>query len=646
MATVAFGIVGAGIGAFVDPLNPAQGAMWGWSIGTVVGGLLFPPSMPATSLGKLDDLRVSSSSYGTFVPQVWGQFRVAGQYIWSTPLQEHTQGSSGKGGVSIYTYTASFAVLVCKGPVKSIGRIWMNDMIVYDPNVIVGTIPSVLVVSGAGFSPANGTYTLSGTLFSSSTNTYTNGTCDITYVAGEWQILHPSVIGTFKGSIPYYLNTSGSTNVPLTGWTDAIGTTGAAPTITVSTYEPVSATTAAGVTIEGIYLGTRGQSADPLMTASLSASGNPNPAYTGYCYITFQDSVLTNYGNRLPNVQVEVFGYGETAAEVIFDVLTSNKLIPNSVLVSGAGTAGVNGTYVPITPPTNVINEGVNFWSNGTYTLMQVLEGTSQQLAWVLCTIVGSTITVYYNNLSTSIIPPTVGWTVSIGAANAPTLQILNTTGDFDVSAAMSVDIVGYCNGASQMGKAIIEPLLMQKYADIVEADGQLKYIPRGSTPVRTLGMDDLGVVLWDKGGQKDDTVPIKYRRQQAWELPTLVQVNYYQYNADLALCNYLQAMQVASRTTLNTQQNIVSYTFPSIMTDQEAAQLAQLLLYTAWIEIETYTTTVGLRNIDLMPSDIVQVNSGGQNRRVRILGDNMNIPGIQELSFVADDWSVLYCDS
>jgi len=72
---------------------------------------------------RLTDLMVQSSTYGKAIPVVYGNARIAGNVIWSQPIQEHvttsTQSSGGgKGGggggvettTTSYTYTASLAL--------------------------------------------------------------------------------------------------------------------------------------------------------------------------------------------------------------------------------------------------------------------------------------------------------------------------------------------------------------------------------------------------------------------------------------------------------------------------------------------------------------------------------------------------------
>lgn len=90
---------------------------------------------------RITDLMVQSSTYGKSIPLVYGNARIAGNIIWSRPIQEHitttTQssggGKGGGGGGSVettttsYTYTASLAVAVCEGPITEVVRVWADS---------------------------------------------------------------------------------------------------------------------------------------------------------------------------------------------------------------------------------------------------------------------------------------------------------------------------------------------------------------------------------------------------------------------------------------------------------------------------------------------------------------------------------------
>ena len=131
MAQLALAVVGAA-------LSPAGYAAVGWTIGQVVGQMLFPGSLPDQVGPRVGDLRAQQSQYGAAIPILYGTNRVAGNVIWSTPLLEtvSSQSVGGKGGPSqtqtTYSYRVSMAILLGRGPMLAVRRIWANGKLIYD----------------------------------------------------------------------------------------------------------------------------------------------------------------------------------------------------------------------------------------------------------------------------------------------------------------------------------------------------------------------------------------------------------------------------------------------------------------------------------------------------------------------------------
>lgn len=135
MATLALAAGGALLGSSIG-----IGANLGWIVGSAVGSLLFPEQGPTIEGPRLNDLSVTSSTYGKAIPVVYGTARLAGNVIWSTGLQErrNVDEIGGKGGMApsqttiTYTYSASFAVALCEGVAQDVLRIWADSKLVYD----------------------------------------------------------------------------------------------------------------------------------------------------------------------------------------------------------------------------------------------------------------------------------------------------------------------------------------------------------------------------------------------------------------------------------------------------------------------------------------------------------------------------------
>lgn len=141
-------LVGQVVGAYVTGGSP-YGAAVGGLIGGYVGASL--DERPDQFGPKLQDRKIQTSSYGTPIPLAYGTVRVAGNMTWfkDNQLQEvaTTDDTGGKSGqpaqsVTIYSYYASFALLLSGTPSRSVRRIWSGGMLVYDGGLINQVTPN------------------------------------------------------------------------------------------------------------------------------------------------------------------------------------------------------------------------------------------------------------------------------------------------------------------------------------------------------------------------------------------------------------------------------------------------------------------------------------------------------------------------
>jgi hypothetical protein len=128
MATLLLSTVGT---AFGGPIGGAIGALVGQQIdGAIVGS--------GTNEGpRINDLAVTTSTYGQAMPRIFGSMRVPGSIIWSTDLQESSETSSnGKGQpkTTSYSYSISFAVALASQQIARVGRIWADGNLLRGAN--------------------------------------------------------------------------------------------------------------------------------------------------------------------------------------------------------------------------------------------------------------------------------------------------------------------------------------------------------------------------------------------------------------------------------------------------------------------------------------------------------------------------------
>lgn len=124
-----FGVVGAVVGFVVTGYNPA-GAQWGFMIGSGIGALT---DNTKTYGPRASDAAQQASQDGTFRTYGYGEFPTTGIILWRDERKEHKK-KQGKGGPKnfSYTYTWSYAVGICKGPIGGILIVKRNGTIVFD----------------------------------------------------------------------------------------------------------------------------------------------------------------------------------------------------------------------------------------------------------------------------------------------------------------------------------------------------------------------------------------------------------------------------------------------------------------------------------------------------------------------------------
>ena len=127
-----FAVAGAVIGMFFG--NP----MLGFSIGMMIGGLLFPPDVEDAQSLKPSGLQVMSSQYGVPIPVLYGKRRIPGNLIWYgnfKAIKVEVEAGKGMGGRETgyyYIYRVSCAIGLCMGKADVL-KVWANNKVV-DPN--------------------------------------------------------------------------------------------------------------------------------------------------------------------------------------------------------------------------------------------------------------------------------------------------------------------------------------------------------------------------------------------------------------------------------------------------------------------------------------------------------------------------------
>lgn len=138
MATLILGAAGAAIGGAVGgTLGGIAAPVIGRAIGSVAGGFIDQRLLGAggrvVETARVEALRVQGAREGTPIQRVFGRMRVTGTVIWARRFREHVETtrhggkwSAPRTAVHHHTYSVSFALALCEGPIDRIGRIWAD----------------------------------------------------------------------------------------------------------------------------------------------------------------------------------------------------------------------------------------------------------------------------------------------------------------------------------------------------------------------------------------------------------------------------------------------------------------------------------------------------------------------------------------
>lgn len=97
---------------------------------------------PETKGPRLSDLSVQTSTFGTHIPRLYGTISVMGNLLWlengqlKESVRKKKKGGKGGGGASepttTYSYSATFHLALCEGPISGIRRMWCGDKLLYN----------------------------------------------------------------------------------------------------------------------------------------------------------------------------------------------------------------------------------------------------------------------------------------------------------------------------------------------------------------------------------------------------------------------------------------------------------------------------------------------------------------------------------
>jgi hypothetical protein len=216
----------------------------------------------------------------------------------------------------------------------------------------------------------------------------------------------------------------------------------------------------------------------------------------------------------------------------------------------------------------------------------------------------------------------------TLGAIIANLLERAGLTStDYDVS-RLTDTVDGYLLVQNITVRDAIEQLQAVYFFDMVESDGQLKFVKRGGESIVTIAGDDL--VPLTKGGDIREILEI--HRAQELDLPQEVNVTYIN-----RVANYDPGLQRSTRQTTDAVDK-VSLNVPIVMTDQEAKTIADVTLYNGWIQRVSYKFNTPAKYALIEPTDIVTIDVDGVQSQIRVKSTRSEYSGMMEIEGVAED--------
>ena len=135
-------VILSGIGAAVG--GPVGGAL-GKLAGSLLDRAAIDALTPARVVGRqLLGLQLNSTAEGAPMACAFGRARVPGQIVWAANFKQKKIAAAtggGKGGPNIetYSYSLSFALAVCEGPIDGFGQVWADGQAMDMTGVVMRT---------------------------------------------------------------------------------------------------------------------------------------------------------------------------------------------------------------------------------------------------------------------------------------------------------------------------------------------------------------------------------------------------------------------------------------------------------------------------------------------------------------------------
>ena len=194
----------------------------------------------------------------------------------------------------------------------------------------------------------------------------------------------------------------------------------------------------------------------------------------------------------------------------------------------------------------------------------------------------------------------------------------LLTAGDIDVTALASTAVRGYSIASVAAIRSGLEPLQAAWPFDAIQAGYKIKFVKRGGASIATIASAELDA----RAAGDSPGVSITNAREMDTVLPRKVRLLYLDYERE-----YDAGEQYAER--LNTDAvNIRTVELAIVLNAAEAAGMAEVLLYLAWLERYDITLSLPPTYNHLEPADVITVNASEGQYVLRLTSVNYTADG------------------
>ncbi|HEX8773251.1 MAG TPA: phage tail protein [Pyrinomonadaceae bacterium] len=573
------------------------------------------PKQKPVDVGRFDDIRIQTSEENGFKPRIYGLVRLAGNLIDHTVTQEHvthTPGSSGgKGGgghseptpaQNNFSYTKTFALSLCEGPVSHIVRAWEDADVIFNYQAIE-------FLGGTLYQAESGTNTRTGGA-SVVSQANCSGGAKVTGISNGGSLRFNNVVaagpGWYRIRLSYMSSGVRIAKMSING--------GAAEVIT---FPSTGSDQVLGVLQLDLELnngantlrfyndaGEEGPDIDALRLVALTdpyAGDGPGDVTGGINdYLDYPNNPHnpSHFYNHMP--LIDQTGMAETRllsggqAPFRFYRGTEDQLQdPALVALHGAAnTPAYRGTATVVFEEYQVKNGRLG---NFTFLVEQGMHDLSEIVA---------------NEYS---------------LAGLPASRL-------DVSQLADTWVEGYVVDTRKQTADIINDLQLWFDFDVVDVDGLVRAVRRGGVPVLSIPEAELSA---HEFGSERPLGPVRTVYANEQELPRQVDVAYLDPGKE-----YHTGVQPAQRGVGNSLEP-VSLSFPIVSDADTAQQVGLRYLYGKHLARTPREWEAGPKYAHLIPTDIVELVLTGTTHQLRITNQQQALLGLGKYKGLPEKTSV-----